>query len=138
MTKFKPGQSGNPRGRPRGKRNSNVEMRDAIAQRIPDVVSRVVIAALSGDMTAAKLLLDRVLPPLRPRDEPVPLPVPLSANLSGRGEVVVQALMAGRLSATDASAILGALAHQARLLESTELDRRVSELEKAYAHSSPD
>jgi hypothetical protein len=136
MTKFKAGQSGNPRGRPRGKRNSSAEMRDAIAMRIPDVIERVIAAALDGDAAAAKLLLDRSLPPLRPRDEAVALPVPADTHLSTRGEAVVQALMAGQLGADIANATLSALAHQARLVESTELEQRVSELEKERASAS--
>jgi hypothetical protein len=65
MSKFIKGVSGNPKGRPKGK-SKNTLIRDqlisAIEDRAPDVVEAVVKAALGGDMTAAKIIMDRLIP----------------------------------------------------------------------------
>ena len=69
---FERGQSGNPNGRPAGSRNrSFIWLEQILHQDAQRVVQRIIEAALSGDMYAAKLILDRVLPKTacRPRME---------------------------------------------------------------------
>lgn len=66
MAKFKKGQSGNPAGRPpsaRTARKVNDFIRDDDVQA---VVAKVVELAREGDMQAAAMVLDRVLPKLKP------------------------------------------------------------------------
>ena len=60
---FVKGQSGNPAGRPK---NCGViaELRGSINQHVPEIIERLVKAAKSGDVLAAKLLLERVVPPV--------------------------------------------------------------------------
>ncbi len=64
---FMPGQSGNPRGGPRGPRTLTTRLRKIIDQETKDgkdygdlVMQVLVKAALKGDMKAMSLLLDRV------------------------------------------------------------------------------
>jgi len=64
--KFKPGQSGNLKGRPKDKTLAT-QLRKAIVDDMPDIVSKLVELAKGGDMQAAKLLLDRVCPTLKPQ-----------------------------------------------------------------------
>lgn len=68
MAKFKPGQTGNPNGRPRGaKTTAKLLVSDFITDEdVRAVVNTVVAAAKDGDITAATLVLDRVLPRLKP------------------------------------------------------------------------
>ncbi len=56
---FQKGQSGNPAGKPKGARHKTTLMQDD-AERI---VNAVITAACNGDMTAAKIILDRICPP---------------------------------------------------------------------------
>jgi hypothetical protein len=53
---FRPGHSGNPAGRPR---SESAALRQKLTERAVEVVQAVLDAALSGDMTAAKMILDR-------------------------------------------------------------------------------
>jgi hypothetical protein len=67
---WKPGQSGNPAGRPKGAKNHikelqrelEIAVRDNLNPRvIRGILERVAEEALAGDMKAAKLILDKVL-----------------------------------------------------------------------------
>ena len=58
MAKYKPGQSGNPAGRPKGSVNRQLaELRAAADKVLPLVVEK----ALAGDAEAQRLILDRAL-----------------------------------------------------------------------------
>ena len=63
MALFVKGQSGNPAGRPK---NSGAlgEIRKSILNHVPEIINTLVINAKCGDVMAAKLLLERVLPPV--------------------------------------------------------------------------
>jgi hypothetical protein len=129
MAKFTPGESGNPKGRPRGRKDRRAALRELIAPHVPAILDRVVQAALSGDMAAAKLLLERTVPALRPRGELVQIEISPDAALAEHGAAVVAATLAGNLTPAEAADVLAALASQARLIESTDLVRRVELLE---------
>lgn len=60
---WKPGQSGNPRGRPRGFRSMIAAEFDAAAIKDgPAIYERIKHAALEGDMRAAELMMSRWWP----------------------------------------------------------------------------
>ncbi|MFK7912114.1 MAG: DUF5681 domain-containing protein [Akkermansiaceae bacterium] len=59
---FKPGQSGNPNGRPKGTRNRYTRYRKQIEAHVPDIIEKLVKMAMDGDIAAARVLLDRVWP----------------------------------------------------------------------------
>lgn len=60
---FQRGQSGNPAGRPRGARNrATVLAEKLMADDLPDVVQAVIKAAKAGDVRAARLVLERIVP----------------------------------------------------------------------------
>lgn len=129
MAKFAPGESGNPKGRPRGRKDRRTALRELIAPHVPAILNRVVQAALNGDMAAAKLLLERTVPALRPRGELVRIEMKPDATLAERGAAVVAATLDGNLTPAEAADVLAALASQARLIESTDLVCRVELLE---------
>jgi len=63
---FTKGVSGNPAGRPRGIKDKRHRYAESIESMIPEVLESVFQKAVAGDMTAAKMLLDRSLPTKRP------------------------------------------------------------------------
>ena len=61
---WKPGQSGNPRGRKPGSVPTQ-QLREALGKDADLVIDKVREQAIAGDLTAAKLVLERLLPPMR-------------------------------------------------------------------------
>ena len=127
--KWAPGQSGNPRGRRPGT-GKVAELREAIAGHVPDIVARLVEQAKGGDTQAARLLLERVVPPLRTAEAPAPLAL-AGSTLAGQGRAVLAAVAAGELAPSQGAALLGALGTLAKLAEADELERRIAALEAA-------
>jgi Family of unknown function (DUF5681) len=63
-TRFKPGQSGNPDGRPKGARNVTTRAVEALLDGEAEKLTRKVIElGLTGDMTALRICMDRITPP---------------------------------------------------------------------------
>jgi len=133
MSKFTPGKSGNPAGRPPGP-SQQARMRAAIAKDIPDILIAMATAAKGGDTQAARLLLDRVLPSLKTVDAPAPLALGTGpANLTGAATAVLAALATGSATPDQAAAFAAALASLARVKEVCELTARIEALEQASA-----
>ena len=130
MAKFQPGQSGNPRGRPPGIQ-TQAKLRNAIAEDMPAIIEAVTEAAKGGDIQAAKLLLDRVLPALKPQDQAVSLP--LSDGLAASGRSILAAVGQSGVTPEQAFKLLQGLSALSRVIETDELLRRIEALEKVQA-----
>lgn len=129
---FVKGRSGNPAGRPPGAGHA-AKIRAALAQRSDELLEVVIGAALAGDMTAARLVLDRIAPALKPTEAAEP--VPLNGNtLTERAASVLDAVQAGHVSMSQAAQLLAALGHVARLAEIDDLEARVRALEGNKDH----
>ena len=128
---WRAGQSGNPRGRRPGT-GEVAKLRAAIAEHVPTILERLVAAALEGDTGAARLLLERVCPPLKATEEPAPLALP-DGTLTEQGRAVLGAVAAGTLAPALGAALLGAIGTLARVVEVDELERRIEALEATHA-----
>ena len=128
---WRAGQSGNPRGRRPGT-GEVAKLRAAIAEHVPTILERLVAAALQGDVSAARLLLERVCPPLKATEEAAPLALP-DGTLTEQGRAVLGAVAAGDLAPGQGAALLGAIGTLARVAEVDELERRLTALEATHA-----
>ena len=127
--RWKPGQSGNPAGKPPG--SGEVQrLRAAIAEHLPGIVARLVEQAKDGDVQAARLLLERVVPPMKAVEAPAPLALE-GSTLTDQGRAVMAAVGAGELAPGQGAALLAALGTLAKLAEADELERRIAALEAA-------
>jgi hypothetical protein len=124
---WQPGQSGNPKGRPPGTGDVAL-IRTAIAQRMPELIDILVSRALSGDVAAARLLLERTVAPLKASEAPQAIRLP-NASLSDQGRAVVACVAAGELPVGQGAALLSAIGSLARVVEVDELVRRIEALE---------
>jgi hypothetical protein len=125
--RFAPGNPGGP-GRPSG-RGPVAELRIKLAADIDQIIDALRTQALAGDPQAIRIVLDRVLPALRPVDLPTALSLPTDGTLADQARAVVQAAADGDLAPAQAAQIVTALGGVARIVETTELVRRVEALE---------
>ena len=130
---WKPGQSGNPKGRPPGT-GEVAKMRAANTGNVPAILESLTTAALAGDVQAARLLLERALPPIKPVEQSQPLSLP-DGTLTEQGRAVLASVAAGELAPGQGAALLGAIGTLARVSEVDELARRIEALEDRHGNA---
>lgn len=128
------GKSGNPNGRPKGT-GINQRIRDAIGDDIHAVIAAIKAKALEGDVGAARLLLERTIPPLKAMEQPQEMTIPEEGTLTDQGRAVLQAVALGELAPSQGAALMGAIGSMARLAEVDELASRVAALEAGQSRS---
>ncbi len=131
MPPFIKGQSGNPQGRRPGAVGMVGKLRQSLSRDLPDILKALVARAKEGDTASAALILARVLPALKPVDEPAPLPSDIDmSDLNAAPQAVLEALASGRLTPDQAQTMAAALASLVRVKEATELEARIAALEQ--------
>ena len=130
---FKRGKSGNPHGRPKGSRNKTTMAVEALLDAEGAALTRKAIEkALEGDMAALRLCLERVLPPRRDRPVAFELPkIETAADALEALSAILAACADGTLSPGQAAEIMDLIATHVRTLEVTEIEARLTALEKA-------
>jgi hypothetical protein len=123
---FKKGESGNMNGRPAGQ-TPGAKIRQAIEKESDSILQSVIDAAVNGDMQACKILLDRITPTLKP--QALPISVPVNKSLTGQGNEIIKATMAGQIPPDIGSQLITALAAQSKIIEIDELTKRIEMLE---------
>jgi hypothetical protein len=124
---WKPGQSGNPAGRPPGVGEIG-KLRAAIGERVPELLAAMMVKALEGDVGAARLLLERAVAPLKAAEQAESISLP-DGSLTDQGRAVLRAVAAGELAPGQGAALLGAIGTLARVTEIDELNARITKLE---------
>ena len=74
---FQKGQVANPKGRTKGSKNNTTLLKEAVKQgaedlmirELPRIIEVVLKKAQEGDLTAAKMILDRTIPVIKAYDE---------------------------------------------------------------------
>ena len=122
---FKKGQSGNPSGRPK---KDTANLKPLLAQHGESVLQKVIDAALDGDLTACKLVLDRLYPAIKP--QAMPVNVPVGETLPETGNNIVTETMTGNVAPDIGASLITALSNQAKLVEFTELSQRLERIEQ--------
>jgi hypothetical protein len=124
--KFKAGVSGNPKGRPKNKTAATL-LRKSIIDDMPDIILKLVEQAKNGDTAAAKILLDRCCPALKPQAMAINLPA--NGTLAEQGNEIIKATLSGLIPPDIGSQLITALSNQGKLIELQELTQRVEKLE---------
>lgn len=128
---FKPGESGNPTGRPKGIIDKRTELSRLLQPHARGLVTKAVDLALAGDIQALRLCLERLIP--RARDETITLitdeDLTKESALLSVGSTVLQAVMKGELTPEQGKAFVAILEAQRKAIETAELAARVQEIE---------
>lgn len=128
--RWKPGESGNPKGRKPGTGEVG-RIRASIAARVPELLAAMMARALAGDVGAARLLLERAVAPLKAAEQPQALSLP-DGTLTEQGRAVLAAVAAGELAPGQGAQLLAAIGALARVSEIDELALRVAALEGTH------
>jgi hypothetical protein len=130
--RFQKGQSGNPKGKPKGARHKTTLLAEKLmADDAKAIVEAVLTAAKDGDMTAAKLVLERIAPARK--DSPVAFELPKierPADAVAASAAVLAAVSQGDLTPDEAERVLKLLAEHVKIVETTELEERLKRLEE--------
>lgn len=126
-TQWKPGQSGNPTGRP-PRALKTAKLRADIEKDVPAIIAKLVEQAKAGDAQSARLLLERVVPAIKPVDLPTPLELP-DGTLTDQAKAVLAAAGLGAIPAAQAAQLISALGSVAKLVEVDDFAKRIAALE---------
>ena len=130
---FQKGQSGNPDGRPNGSRNATtLALETLLDGQATALTQKAIDVALTGDIPALRLCLDRILPPRK--DSPVAFDLPEMKTLNDAVPAMgalVKAVGQGDLTPTEAGELTKMVQAFAKIIETAELEERVRKLEEA-------
>ena len=108
-SKFTPGKSGNPNGRPKNK-SAPLILKKAINEAMPEIIQGLIDAAKLGDVGAATVLLNRCVPALKSEAQAITLPV--VEGLAAQGDQIIKSIVTGKIPPDIGSQLLTALANQ--------------------------
>ena len=141
-TRGKPFQPGNTfgKGRPAGSRNKATLALEALIEgQGEDVVNTIIASAKDGDMSAARALLDRLVPKRKSAPAPIALsPAASASDLEGALFEVFNRLADQSLAPEEAAQITGVIANHIKLHETLMLEERISQLEAKIGNASTD
>ena len=126
------GKSGNPKGRPPG-RGQSAQFREALAKRLPEVLQAVVDAAIAGDMQAARIILERTLPALKPLESTIEGMALPTGTLTQQARDILASVSRGEVAPGQAAQLVASIGAVAKIAEVDELTARIEALEKAHA-----
>lgn len=130
-TKFSTGKSGNPAGRPKGSKNRATLLAIAAMEgELDAIVKSIIKAAKAGDMTAAKLVVDKLVPAAK--DRPLNLTLPKVIDISSclqAQTTLVDAVASGELLAGEGQMLSALIENQRRAMETQHLEQRLKAIE---------
>ena len=132
-TRFQPGQSGNPAGKPKGARNRTTLAIEALIDgAADDIANKAIELAKAGDATMIRALLDRAAPARRDRHVQFELPpMEKAADAAKAVAAIAQAVADGELTPSEASELSDFVENYAKALEISDLEARLQRLEAA-------
>lgn len=132
-TTWKPGQSGNPKGRPKGSRNKASIAADQLLDDEAEAITRKAIElAIAGDTTALRLCLERLCPPRKERPISIALPeMNSAADAVAAAGAILEAVASGDLTASEGQTLGSIIETYRRTIETEDIEKRIIELERS-------
>jgi hypothetical protein len=136
--RFRPGQSGNPKGKPKGARHKATLAAQALLEGEAQAIARKAVElAKAGDTVALRLCLERVVPSLKSVAPRVAVDAGGANSLTGQARALVAAALAGEVAPDTAAQLVQALGTTARVEEVESLRERLEALERAMRGRKP-
>src|SRR5260370_25106967 len=122
---FTKGQSGNPAGRPPGRRDRGTRAAESyLDSQAEALLQRAVELALAGDASHMRLCVERIVAPRRERSVEFAMPPMRSAaDLAGAMGAVAEAAARGLLTPGEAVAFAPIAEAMAKAIDTTDFDR---------------
>ena len=131
-TQFKKGQSGNPKGKPKGARHRASLMAEMLFEsEIEEVCHCVIEQAKEGNMQAARIILDRLLPPKK--DRPINFKLPMISNAADALEasrLICHAVGNGEITPLEVESLSKIVKIQAKNIDLFNFGNRIEAIEK--------
>jgi len=128
---WQPGQSGNPKGKTPGSGELQ-RIRASIGEHVPAIIKQLVTAAKGGDIQAARLILERVLPPVKAIEQAQTINLP-DGTLTDQGRAILRSVAAGELAPGQGAQLITAIGTLGKIAEVDEMAARITVLEGSHA-----
>ncbi len=136
MSKFNPGQSGNPGGRPKGALNKTTLAIQALFDGEAEILTRKVVElAKEGNPMALRLCLERLLPPRK--DRPITFALPKIngvKDLIAALGAILEAMAQGDITPAEGQTLTAMLDSYRKGFEIADLEARIAAIEKRMRH----
>jgi Family of unknown function (DUF5681) len=132
---WKPGQSGNPAGKPKGTRHRATILAEELIDGSGELlVKKCVEMALGGDAAAMRLVMERLCPPRRERPVSLDMPsIKSASDLISAAAALTDAVAGGDITPGEAASLSTLVANTAKAVETFELAERLTRLEEQTA-----
>ena len=133
------GQSGNPKGRPRGARNVATVAAEMLLDGQAKALTQVCIdRALGGDSVALRLALERILPPRKDRYVRLAIPPVVDAKDVLRAmTAILDAAATGALTPEEGTRLTQLVEQVRKSIETAELEERIKAVEERMGAKKP-
>jgi hypothetical protein len=136
--RWRKGQSGNPKGRPLGSRHRATLLAESLFDgQTEELIQKTIDLALSGDSSALRLCVERIIAPRRDRPVNFRLPVLNSAEdaVSAVG-AITEGVASGELTPAEAAELAKVVEAYRSVIETADIERRLSALEELQGKQS--
>jgi hypothetical protein len=130
--RWRKGQSANPSGRPLGSRHRATLLAENLLDgQTEELIRKTIDLALSGDSTALRLCMERIVAPRRDRPVNFRLPALNSASdVVAAIEAIADGVASGELTPAEAAELSKVVEAYRSAVETAEIERRLTALEE--------
>ena len=95
-----------------------------------EITTVVIDQAKTGNLAAARLILERIVPPVKERPVSISLPdISTTGGISHAQAAILQAVADGELLPGEAATLTGIVENRRKAIETEELEKRIAALE---------